>query len=243
MLAPDVPRRFLLQNGLLILVLAGCQSRSVPEKAAPEPTLPQMTVSKVTAKAPIRHEVDWQGIVRQQRQSSMLRGPELFSQVEENEPKGQLQFSWYAIDTSQIVEPKTLRVQARGGSILELLVEEPVYFLSKTQSLAEGSPEEPPAAVSHFVAYKVMDSKKTMAPLDSGHSENPHGVLAFVCLPVEEWHHDEYFQMTNRFDCWLVYESAPKQVSTTISTLDQFGLNSLNLQSSEWLCHPARVAP
>ena len=63
----------------------------------------------------------------------------------------------------------------------------------------------------------------------------------FFCVPVEQRHHDAHFPIKNVRHCMLVYELLPVKQSVRITTIDQFGLNRLDSQSSKWLCVPAEI--
>ena len=62
------------------------------------------------------------------------------------------------------------------------------------------------------------------------------GKPLFVCLPTQEWHHDEHFPVSHPSDCLVVYELDELEHTESVSTIDQFGLNELRTKQSKWLC-------
>jgi hypothetical protein len=71
----------------------------------------------------------------------------------------------------------------------------------------------------------------------------------YFCVPVEKRHHDERSPIKNSQNCMLVYELIPHKHDASVNTMDLFGLNKLEVQSSNWLCvhativHPAPKDP
>jgi hypothetical protein len=64
---------------------------------------------------------------------------------------------------------------------------------------------------------------------------------AFLCLPVEQWHHDEHSTLEGSEACMLVYEVQPHNCNVSVTTIDQFGLNALEARSGKWICVPAQL--
>jgi hypothetical protein len=64
---------------------------------------------------------------------------------------------------------------------------------------------------------------------------------AYLCVPVDHWHHHEHSPIKNKEECFIVYQLEPERVNEAFGTLDQFGLNQLKSVSSGWICVPARL--
>lgn len=60
-------------------------------------------------------------------------------------------------------------------------------------------------------------------------------------MPAEEWHHAEHFPIKDAQSYLLVYELMPHDQQLTVNTIDQFGLNTLEVSRSKWLCVPAQL--
>ena len=126
---------------------------------------------------------------------------------------------------------------------VEFQLDGAAYLLATTQLLGAGKPADVPEGLGQYVAYRVVghsdENRKLQLTTKTGPQEVTLNTPVFLCLPVEEWHHDAYFPLTDSTSCWIVYQISPVEHADTISTLDQFGLNTLTLDSAEWLCVPA----
>ena len=60
-------------------------------------------------------------------------------------------------------------------------------------------------------------------------------------MPVEELHHDKRLPVKDSQACMMVYELLPQEQEVSITTIDQFGLNTLQGRSSRWLSVPAQI--
>jgi hypothetical protein len=65
---------------------------------------------------------------------------------------------------------------------------------------------------------------------------------SFLCVPAAEWHHHEYFPIKNVSRCLVVYELQPQKVQAKVSTVDQFGLNQLTIDSLDRLVVSGEIA-
>ena len=64
---------------------------------------------------------------------------------------------------------------------------------------------------------------------------------AFLYVPVQEWHHDEHFPIAESAQSLLGFELPPKQLTTSITTIDQFGMHTLEAGSRRFLLTPAEI--
>lgn len=199
----------------------------------------------------IKHGVDWSSSLDPKRTESLLTGPSLFSAEIKPEPgsKETILFSWFDMpESSESPEPRPVRVTTdQEKTATSLTVGPAAYFLSKTQQLSEGTPAENPASLSQFVAYPVTGGEFQPRSVEFETSEGPQSyqldAARFLCVPAEEWHHDEHFGVVDASACWLVYDIPAADESRSISTLGQFGFNKLELSGSKWLCVPVTKIP
>ena len=64
---------------------------------------------------------------------------------------------------------------------------------------------------------------------------------AYLCVPVEQRHHHDHFPVKSAQACLLIYEVRPHEPKISVTTMDQFGLNTLDVQSSKWLAVPVQL--
>jgi len=229
-------------TGLLFAaIMLGCAARASTDTAGK----PSLVVREAQPEKVIRHEVEWRGPLRSERRVSMLEGPKLFSgpvSAEKNTSEP-VRFSWYKIEGTDEFPATTVCVTMAGGSEVEFVVDAAAYLLSMTQTLDVGTPADIPAWLSQYVAYRILtpldrEGKLPAAPVTADpniHLKSP----ALLCLPVEQWHHHDSFPVKSSESCWIAYSVAPREGEVeSLSTLDQFGLNSLQLTAVKWLCVP-----
>ena len=128
----------------------------------------------------------------------------------------------------------------RTGENTELSIREAEFFLSPSQSISTGTPDPVPAGLDQYKAYQVIDGAavgREIEVVDADEKETRKLLRPlFVCIAVEEWHHDEHFASSHPRGCFVVYQLDSKTSDEKISTIDQFGLNQLRESSSDWLC-------
>ncbi len=210
-------------------------------------------VVSVTPSRVIEHEVDVKGPFDDKAMETLLSGPVLFShavgvdQTAAKEPKACL--NWYRIERPAKESPRTLTVSGslEGGKNEkhEMTIASPAFLLSPAQRLTSGTPDPVPEGLSYFKAYRIDDAKpiKQSVKLNGafGPKQRTAAKAVFLCVPVEEWHHDEHFPVESPQDCLIVYELQPHQCEASVATIDQFGLNKLQAKSSNWLCLRAKI--
>ena len=210
-----------------------------------------LEVVAVGPKRVINHEVELKGSFDDGTIETLLTGPKLFSQsvgIGTERKQGQLAYlNWYRI-TKPTDEPQhvlSVRDGLSGKKTHQITIEESEFLLSPAQRITTGPPSQVPEELNHFKAYRVVNaaqlSKKLQLSGAFGGVDRTVVKVAFFCLPVEQWHHHERFPIKDSSRCMLVYELLPQQVDVSITTIDQFGLNTLAGESSRWLCVPAEI--
>ena len=206
-----------------------------------------LKVFQVNAANQIEHAVDLQGVYDKQRISTDLLGPQLCFASSRlfgaTQKKPIAYLSWYKITSQPKQEPRrTISVLdlVRGGENTELSIREAEFFLSPSQSISTGTPDPVPAGLEQYKAYRVIDGAavgREIEVVDADEKETRKLLRPlFVCIAVEEWHHDEHFASSHPRGCFVVYQLDSKTSDEKISTIDQFGLNQLRASSSDWLC-------
>jgi hypothetical protein len=204
--------------------------------------LEDMAIYSVRPEKLIEHEVTLESPLDAKRWEPVLEGPTYhsFSSVRGVHSNEVARFNWYALAKSipaptrkvavAIQHPRRVRVEFQLG--------EAVYFLSTSQRLAEGKPPPAPKQLSHLVAYRITGDAESgydvqaEIPLETAESEVRLKRPVLLCLPVQEWHHDDYSPVGDADFCLIVYETEVQGSTNNpeIGTLDQFGLNSLRLK-------------
>jgi hypothetical protein len=206
-------------------------------------------VLQVEPRRVIDHDVELKGPLDESRRQTLLSGPRYFAQSvadttsEAPEPRAYL--NWYTIkDGSR--ESGTLRIRdsLRGEQSYPVTIAEAAFLLSPAQRISSGPPSPLPEGLNYMIAYRVVDAPPADPPATSPggpRASRVAGRPAYLCLPVEEWHHDEHFPVQDARTCLIVYETEPQAAESRISTIDQFGLNELTATSRAWSCVSAEV--
>jgi hypothetical protein len=120
------------------------------------------------------------------------------------------------------------------------------YFLTKAQWITTDSPDPLAEKIDFYKAYEVLDTialKKELAVADSmGGPSRKILKLAFLCLPVEEHHHEEEYAINFPKRALAVYHTETEAFQSRVTTIDQFGLHSLTASGSEMLLFPCELA-
>lgn len=226
----------------LALVLSFLPTSLAADSSRDKSALVRLVGHSVEAKKLIEHEVEWKSTIDATRRQSLLAGPRLFCEPASPAPDASelVLFSCYELQSDK--SAGNSRPTTWSGRISEreqtFRLGEAKYFLSATQHLSDGPPASFPERLSHFVAYSIVGGGSETTPTaPASDLSRP----AFVCIPAEEWHHDEHFPVRDPLGCWVVYETTGTSGAREMATLDQFGLNRLELRESKWLCLPARM--
>ena len=177
---------------------------------------------------------------------TLLIGPQLFSHAVGSaheaiqEPRAYL--NWYEIAQPPIEPTRTVDVRdpLRGKDAHSITIGSSAFLLSPAQRITTGSPSPIPDGLNYFKAYRILDaplvSKTVKLNGTFGPADRTATRAILLCVPIEQWHHDEHFRVKDSEICLIVYELLPQTHGVSITTLDQFGLNTLDVDSSNWLC-------
>lgn len=111
------------------------------------------------------------------------------------------------------------------------------HFLSKAQWITTGAPGELEPQLDFYKAYEVLDAPenepaKLRLTAINGQSERVLLKPAFVCLPVEESHHENSYPIHSADRCIVLYQAGEIEVDRKLSTIDQFGLHTMKATAS-----------
>ncbi len=201
----------------------------------------------------IKHGVELKGYFDSEKAPVSLSGPELFSQsvgtesIPNQDPIAYL--NWYRITKG---EPEshgelTLKDVIVGEASYTVKVGSPAYLLSPSQRLMDGPPDAISEGLNYFKVYEIQDGPQLDKSIDlletlgGDRRERRVTTAAFVCLPAEEWHHEQFFGIETPNSCLVVYALEPEKLGGTATSMDQFGIHELQLESSDWLCVTAAI--
>ena len=235
-----------MTSNLRTWLISLCTLTSLLAVASAATPLNSFEVVAVTPSRVIKHEVDLKGPFDDNAFENLLTGPRRFSHAVGFEQKAVQErkscLNWY-----QILEPSTeprrtltVRDALRANGAYQITIGRSAFLLSPAQRLTTGSPSPIPDTLNYFKAYEILDApsinQKVKLSGTFGPAERTATKAVFLCVPVEEWHHDEHFPVKNSQDYLVVYELLPHKHTAKIATIDQFGLNELEARSSNWLC-------
>lgn len=209
-----------------------------------------------TASVAVEHSVDLQTELDAEKASTLLSGPKFFSiavgcsdsRLSENAapgngvPENRACLQWYEIVKPTTKETRKVSVldPLRGGNDTDLRIGAAEFLLTPAQLLGTGNPLPVPEGLDVYKAYQILDANslaRTVAIAGSAaNTTRKVGKPVFLCIPSKEWHHDEFIEASHPTACFVVYELDPQDCTQKVSTLDQFGLNQIEVTSSRWLC-------
>ena len=138
-----------------------------------------------------------------------------------------------------------MRDALRGETTHTVTVENSAYLLSPAQRLSSGPPSQIPDGLGYLKLYRIVNAleNRQMIQLRQafGPEERTLTKPAFLGLPAAHSHHDERTPAKRLDTCVLIYELEPASCEASVTTIDQFGLNTLRISSSKWLAVPAVV--
>lgn len=194
----------------------------------------------------IEHGVTLQSIFDAKRVETELVGPKMFSRAVgafgRPAKKQKAYLNWYAIKnpTKQPRRQVDVLDLVRGYGKKTLTIGNADFLLSPSQLITTGAPEAIPEGLDLYKAYRVVDPPKVAMDVELtesiGAASRKIGKPVFVCIPVNEWHHDEVFDVSHASDGFVVYELDKQNADGKVSTIDQFGLHSLSTKSNAWIC-------
>lgn len=215
--------------------------------------LEPMAVQSARPDDPIRHDLKIKSVLDSASRKVSLEGPTHHSHASataRDAAKKEARFNWYAIAKPLPGSPREVAVSLENGGkqTVKVSLGKAVHFLSAAKKLSDGKPPPAPDHLSHFVAYRI-DRTEGGSPAAVVFSSGTSTIkvrpakAVFLCLPAEEWHHGEHSPVHDAGFCFLVYETQVfgEKTGPPIGTLDQFGLNSLQLSRSKLVGVPARI--
>lgn len=209
-------------------------------------------VVNVTPSRVIKHEVQSKSPFDNDVIETVLTGPQFFSHAVGfkheaiQEPRAYL--NWYEIAQPPKEPRRTVVVRdpLRGKDAHSITIGSSAFLLSPAQRITTGSPSPIPDGLNYFRAYRILDAPLVSKTVKLNGTLGPEDRTAtraiLLCVPIEQWHHDEHFRVKDSQDCLIVYELLPQKHSVSITTIDQFGLNKLDAHASNWLCVRARTS-
>lgn len=231
-----------------IVILASAVA-AVDVSPYPPVELGALEVLAVSPGRRIDHDVELKGALDTEKIETVLTGPEAFAHaVGDDKAEGripQLAFNWYKIVRPVKQPVRELTIRDAEGKEQTIRIGDAAYLLSPAQRITTGAPDPLPAGLNNFRAYEVEQGPELNRHVQLrgtlGSGERTIIKVAYICLPVEQWHHDDQVPVTNRRSCLLVYALNPEDHHDEVTTLDQFGLNGLKTRASSWLCLPVQL--
>ncbi|TWU56262.1 DUF7450 family protein [Rubripirellula reticaptiva] len=204
-----------------------------------------LEVFSVHAALPVDHDVDLKTAVDQARRESKVTGPTYFahSTAAMGRSSGETPAftNWYAI-VDPVDQPRrsvSVLDLVRGSKEKMLTLGKAEFLLCPSQSITTGAPAPIPDGLDFYKAYRVVDGPKVSMAVSvggSGSSQRQLGKPLYVCIATQQWHHEATVTPSHPRDCFVVYELDEVKAESTVSTIDQFGLNELRRTKSVWLC-------
>jgi hypothetical protein len=235
---------------LFCMFFVGCGQTELPTKTPElQLKLSPLVIHSVNPGSVVKHGVEWRTALVDQRQNTVLNGPKWYVTEIAPDPTATeaIRFNAYELPTTPEGDPVKqhgLKVEREDGMQMSFEVQPATHFLLTSQELKEGSPAEAPANLSRFVACPIVEGQALPGEtLDLQEESVTLQEPAYILIPAEEWHHDDHYPVKDSKSCWVVYAVEPKTSEGTLSTLDEMGLNSLELGDRKYVCLPARWSP
>ena len=233
--------RLIAQISLTLLIAA-----SPTYKISAHNPVEFLEVSSVSPSIVIEHDVELQSVYDMARIKTQLSGPELFSEavgcLGRPIAKTKAYLNWYRIvDAKQ--EPRrkvSVLDMVRDNDHRTLTIGNAGYLLTPAQRIGSGPPDAIPHGLDHYKAYQVFDAASVEMPVEIIESDQSKtrslAKPIFVCVPVQQWHHEDHIEASHPRDGFVVYELDSQPRTQKVNTIDQFGLNELQKTKSDWLC-------
>lgn len=218
-------------------------------------------VVSVTPSQFVLHGVEVQSQIEASRSWVNLRGPRMHSRPVSASgsefEKTSDYLTWYQIAKSSTAKPaiKTTTMLSVSNPFntsrkLNLRLGEAKFLLSPAQSITSGPPTPVAETLNLFKAYQVeviegqddADFGKLALPDASGRSEVKLGQPIMVAVPAQQWHHEEQLPIKDASSLLLIYEIDDVSAAKKATIIDQFGLNSLDVDQSSMIAIDARLA-
>ncbi|TWU08138.1 DUF7450 family protein [Stieleria varia] len=239
-----------LQTIIRILPLAALIGAGVAFAHSP---VEFMEVLQVKPGRLVEHSVDVKTSLDASRTESNLTGPTHFSRsvgcMNKIARSPYAYLNWYSIEKNNpprvpSIREVTILDRVRGSENQTLKLGPAAYQLIPSQWLTTGTPDEIPAGLDHYTAYEVVEGPQVdlvvslITPEEK--SSRKVGKPIFICVPSNQWHHDESVKPSHESDGFVVYELDSSDFAKEFTVIDQFGLNQITAASSKWIaCHAA----
>lgn len=198
----------------------------------------------------IFHTVDTKSRLDEKRKVTSLRGPMALSiSHKEDKQKTPPYLAWYKIaDPIKEDNGSWTLEDAENRKPYSVDLAAASFLLTPAKRLTSGPPKKEPSDLDIFKAYEI--SKSSCEPIELQQDHPLFGRMAatatpkYLCMPVEESHHDEVFPIKKPGFCFVVYElinPAELEDKMTLTSIDQFGIHRLSATQSSLICVPARV--
>ncbi|MEM7474284.1 MAG: hypothetical protein AAF483_04770 [Planctomycetota bacterium] len=156
--------------------------------------------------------------------------------------------SWYKITYGGGDQENRLKIQdAISDKSYRVQIGEAKYFLSVAQRIETGRPKDEDKSLDLFKAYEIKLDSKQDAKIKRSETffggKEATAVPAFLCVPVEESHHQETFPIKNDSRCLVVYKCNDSILAkkSSLTIIDQFGLHRVQTIRSELVCVEAII--
>ena len=210
-----------------------------------------LLASEVEPGNPINHAVELKSRLDEDKVATNLTGPSMLFRAVGGmgrPQKKRLAFlTGYKIANPKeepLREIKVLDI-VRGSSNKSLKIQSAEHVLCPAQMITSGPPQDVPDGLDHYKAYRVVEPPAVDMPitLADGSEEQSRSIRKplYVCLPVRQWHHEEFVSATHPNDGFVIYQLDKQAGEKTFTTIDQFGLNELKASASQYLCVRATI--
>ena len=189
-------------------------------------------VFSVTPSNPVFHGLEVKTAIDAKRRWVSLRGPQFYSAPAAITADALPDFlTWYQVRKPDPEPARSIQLtdEFSGEQVFSVTLAGPAFYLIPAQSIRSGPPQEIPPTLNRFLAFQIQQLDPA-APIDA-----LPGKPAFVCLPAEEWHHDDHYPIKTDAKLLMVYETKPQTVDPEATVIDSFGLNRLTIGGQRFL--------
>ncbi len=199
----------------------------------------------VESKEEIVHSIQSKSALDSDFRRTTLRGPVGFAHPAYEGAESDKAVFWNLYEISYGGSSEPTRIDATepvGKKRASLLLGEAKFLLTKATWLTTGQPDME-EKIDFYKAYEILDGGEVEQEVSlSGSLGNKERMIqkaSFLCLPIEEAHHDEVYSIQSPDQCLFIYQAEIVPVDQTLSAIDQFGLHSLTSKSSKMLLAPS----
>ncbi|MCS7470685.1 hypothetical protein NZK35_28875 [Stieleria sp. ICT_E10.1] len=197
-------------------------------------------VVSVTASNPVLHGLEVKTALDAERRWINFRGPKFYSAPQDVSQDGTPSYlNWYEIRKPPTEAVRTMKLSDAysGSQSFSVMLGQPAFYLIPTQTIKDGPPAEVSESLDHFIAFRIANVDSLALP------EPTPGKPAFVCLPAQQWHHEEHVAIKSPSKVLMVYEVEAKVSEGKVTTIDPFGLNSLKTGQKTFVYAEGKLVP